>query len=145
MKHMMKRLFLGCFVIFSPLLALAAPPAPHASVAVPEVLITGNRVHLSDVVKNAPADMADIDLGAAPASGGSRIFDKGDLALALGDKADKVSLPNAIRIVRKMHKLGVHTFYRPRKWGDGEDAPEWGDPEATQESAKKLVEAAKKL
>ena len=53
--------------------------------------------------------------------------------------------PGWVREMNKMHKLGVHTFYRPRKWGDGEDAPEWGDPDATQESARKLVEAAKKL
>jgi spore germination cell wall hydrolase CwlJ-like protein len=53
--------------------------------------------------------------------------------------------PGWVREMTKMHKLGVHTFYRPRKWGDGEDAPEWGDPESTQESARKLVEAAKKL
>jgi Cell Wall Hydrolase len=53
--------------------------------------------------------------------------------------------PSWVREMTKMQKLGVHTFYRPRKWGDGEDAPEWGDPEATLESAKKLVEAAKKL
>jgi hypothetical protein len=44
-----------------------------------------------------------------------------------------------------MHKLGVHTFYRPRKWGDGGEAPEWGDNEATTEAARRLVEAAKKL
>jgi spore germination cell wall hydrolase CwlJ-like protein len=53
--------------------------------------------------------------------------------------------PGWVREMTKMHKLGVHTFYRPRKWGDGEDAPEWGDPESTQESARKLVDAAKKL
>ena len=53
--------------------------------------------------------------------------------------------PGWVREMNKMHKLGVHTFYRPRKWGDGEDAPEWGDPDATQESARKLVESAKKL
>jgi hypothetical protein len=47
--------------------------------------------------------------------------------------------------MHKMHKLGVHTFYRPRAWGDGGNAPQWGDAEATAESAKKLVEAAKKL
>jgi hypothetical protein len=45
----------------------------------------------------------------------------------------------------KMQKLGVHTFYRPRAWGNGADAPEWGDAAATTESTKKLVEAAKKL
>ncbi|MGA7490062.1 MAG: cell wall hydrolase, partial [Xanthobacteraceae bacterium] len=53
--------------------------------------------------------------------------------------------PGWVREMTKMHRLGVHTFYRPRKWGDGEDAPEWGDPESTEEAAKKLVEAAKKL
>jgi hypothetical protein len=53
--------------------------------------------------------------------------------------------PGWVREMTKMHKLGVHTFYRPRAWGDGEDAPEWGDAESTEESARKLVEAAKKL
>jgi hypothetical protein len=53
--------------------------------------------------------------------------------------------PRWVREMTKMYKLGVHTFYRPRAWGDGEDAPEWGDPEFTEEAAKKLVDAAKKL
>jgi spore germination cell wall hydrolase CwlJ-like protein len=53
--------------------------------------------------------------------------------------------PGWVREMHKMHKLGVHTFYRPRAWGDGGDAPQWGDAEATAEAAKKLVEAAKKL
>jgi len=53
--------------------------------------------------------------------------------------------PGWVREMTKMYKLGVHTFYRPRAWGDGGDAPEWGDPASTSESAKKLVEAAKKL
>jgi hypothetical protein len=53
--------------------------------------------------------------------------------------------PGWVREMTKMHKLGVHTFYRPRAWGDGEDAPEWGDAESTEEAARKLVEAAKKL
>ena len=53
--------------------------------------------------------------------------------------------PRWVREMTKMHKLGVHTFYRPRAWGDGADAPEWGDAEATSEAAEKLVEAAKKL
>src|SRR5437868_12112848 len=53
--------------------------------------------------------------------------------------------PGWVREMTRMHKLGVHTFNRPRAWGDGEDAPEWGDAESTEESARKLVEAAKKL
>jgi spore germination cell wall hydrolase CwlJ-like protein len=45
------------------------------------------------------------------------------------------------RWVREMHRLdriGVHTFYRPRNWGDGADAPVWGDKAATEEATKKL-------
>ncbi len=43
--------------------------------------------------------------------------------------------------VREMHKLdriGVHTFYRPRSWGDGANSPIWGDPSATAEAEKTL-------
>ncbi|HVG50599.1 MAG TPA: cell wall hydrolase [Xanthobacteraceae bacterium] len=46
--------------------------------------------------------------------------------------------PGWVREMMKLDKLGVHTFYRPRAWGDGEDAPVWGDPVATEEAAKKL-------
>ncbi|MCC6778797.1 MAG: cell wall hydrolase [Hyphomicrobiales bacterium] len=53
--------------------------------------------------------------------------------------------PGWVREMNRMHKLGVHTFYRPRKWGDGGEEPQWGDEETTAESAKKLVEAARKL
>jgi hypothetical protein len=35
--------------------------------------------------------------------------------------------PRWVREMMKLHKLGVHTFYRPRKWGDGADEPAWGD------------------
>jgi hypothetical protein len=53
--------------------------------------------------------------------------------------------PGWVREMTKMQRLGVHTFYRPRAWGDGADSPEWGDAAATTESTKKLVEAARKL
>jgi spore germination cell wall hydrolase CwlJ-like protein len=53
--------------------------------------------------------------------------------------------PSWVRQMTKLQRLGVHTFYRPRAWGDGGDAPEWGDAAATEEAAKKLAEAAKKL
>jgi spore germination cell wall hydrolase CwlJ-like protein len=46
--------------------------------------------------------------------------------------------PGWVSEMRKMHKLGVHIFYRPRAWGDGGDAPEWSDPETTQSVAKSL-------
>jgi spore germination cell wall hydrolase CwlJ-like protein len=43
-----------------------------------------------------------------------------------------------IREMRKLDRIGVHTFYRPRNWGDGADAPVWGDAEQTSEAVKKL-------
>ncbi len=30
--------------------------------------------------------------------------------------------------MKKMYKTGVHTFYRPRAWGDGSAEPSWGTP-----------------
>lgn len=46
--------------------------------------------------------------------------------------------PRWIREMRKLDRIGVHTFYRPRNWGDGADAPQWGDARATAEAAKNL-------
>jgi spore germination cell wall hydrolase CwlJ-like protein len=43
-----------------------------------------------------------------------------------------------VRTMTRLHKIGVHTFYRPRKWGDGSDAPEWGDAAATAEATRTL-------
>jgi hypothetical protein len=34
--------------------------------------------------------------------------------------------PHWVREMKKMVKHGVHTFYRPRRWGDGSDEPGWG-------------------
>jgi hypothetical protein len=39
--------------------------------------------------------------------------------------------PSWVHEMKKMYSLGVHTFYRPRAWGDGSDQPTWGAaPEA---------------
>jgi spore germination cell wall hydrolase CwlJ-like protein len=46
--------------------------------------------------------------------------------------------PFWVREMRKLDRIGVHTFYRPRNWGDGADAPVWGDETATKEAVKKL-------
>jgi len=40
--------------------------------------------------------------------------------------------------MRKLDRIGVHTFYRPRLWGDGADAPVWGDAAETKKLEKKL-------
>ena len=44
--------------------------------------------------------------------------------------------------MKKMYKLGVHTFYRPRNWGDGSDEPTWGDAAATEKEAAKEEQMA---
>jgi spore germination cell wall hydrolase CwlJ-like protein len=45
--------------------------------------------------------------------------------------------PDWVNEMKKVYKLGVHTFYRPRAWGNGEDEPTWGDPAETEKEAAK--------
>jgi spore germination cell wall hydrolase CwlJ-like protein len=48
--------------------------------------------------------------------------------------------PSWVSEMKKTYKFGVHTFYRPRAWGDGSDAPSWGTPAETAAISAKLVE-----
>jgi spore germination cell wall hydrolase CwlJ-like protein len=50
--------------------------------------------------------------------------------------------PSWVAEMKKMYKFGVHTFYRPRAWGDGSEAPSWGTPAQTAEISAELAEAA---
>jgi hypothetical protein len=50
--------------------------------------------------------------------------------------------PSWVSEMKKQYKFGVHTFYRPRAWGDGSDAPSWGTAAQTAEISAKLAEAA---
>ena len=49
--------------------------------------------------------------------------------------------PDWINEMHTISKMGVHTFYRPRTWGDGADEPTWGDVKLTQ---KEIVEDEQK-
>ena len=51
--------------------------------------------------------------------------------------------PSWVSEMKKMYKFGVHTFYRPRAWGDGSDAPSWGTPKQTAEISAELAIEAK--
>lgn len=51
--------------------------------------------------------------------------------------------PSWVNEMKKMYKYGVHTFYRPRAWGDGKDAPSWGTPAQTAAISAELADAAK--
>ena len=48
--------------------------------------------------------------------------------------------PSWVHEMKKMYKFGVHTFYRPRAWGDGSDAPSWGTSAQTAAISAKLAE-----
>jgi spore germination cell wall hydrolase CwlJ-like protein len=51
--------------------------------------------------------------------------------------------PSWVHEMKKMYRFGVHTFYRPRAWGDGSEAPSWGTKAQTAEISAKLAEAGR--
>ena len=51
--------------------------------------------------------------------------------------------PSWVSEMKKMYKFGVHTFYRPRAWGDGSEAPSWGTQAQTAQISAQLAEAAR--
>ncbi|MEJ2434534.1 MAG: cell wall hydrolase [Pseudolabrys sp.] len=44
--------------------------------------------------------------------------------------------PDWVSEMRRIYKLGVHTFYRPRAWGNGASEPRWSDPKTTAKETK---------
>ena len=52
--------------------------------------------------------------------------------------------PSWVHEMTKLYKLGVHTFYRPRAWGNGNYEPVWGtSPNKPEDgAAKPQAEAA---
>lgn len=51
--------------------------------------------------------------------------------------------PSWVAEMKKMYKFGVHTFYRPRAWGDGDEEPSWGTPAQTAALSAELIHEAK--
>ena len=51
--------------------------------------------------------------------------------------------PSWVHEMKKMYRFGVHTFYRPRAWGDGSEAPSWGTQAQTAAISAKLAEAGR--
>jgi spore germination cell wall hydrolase CwlJ-like protein len=51
--------------------------------------------------------------------------------------------PSWVNEMTRLYKFGVHTFYRPKKWGDGSDAPSWGTPAQTAAISEQLAAEAK--
>jgi spore germination cell wall hydrolase CwlJ-like protein len=50
--------------------------------------------------------------------------------------------PSWVHEMARVYKLGVHTFYRPRAWGDGSDDPIWGNVPSTSKPASGTLPSA---
>jgi cell wall hydrolase len=46
--------------------------------------------------------------------------------------------PYWVRAMHKNARIGLHTFYRPHRWGDGSDQPAWGSASYTADAAAKM-------
>jgi len=46
--------------------------------------------------------------------------------------------PYWVRAMHKNARIGLHSFYRPRRWGDGADEPTWGSVTYTADAAAKM-------
>lgn len=84
--------------------------AAHAGVV--EVKLGAGRIHFGDLVKGAPEAAKALDLGAAPAPGGSRLVTQAELKKALDDAKvqTRVALPEAVRVVRRTKKLDARAI-----------------------------------
>ncbi len=88
-------------------LALGASLAGPARAAGPNTVeLASTTIRLGDIVPTAPADLAPLELGPAPAPGGSRILAQSDiLRLVPADRRASVAAPAAVRVVRKTQRL----------------------------------------
>lgn len=75
--------------------------------AIAEAQLARSRVLLSDLVPNAPEEVATIDLGASPQPGSSRLVTREEMVAALpeGFDARSLQMPASVRVVRKARKL----------------------------------------
>ncbi|MDB4942426.1 MAG: hypothetical protein JWP97_1960 [Labilithrix sp.] len=102
----MKTVSLLVALVLAPASAFAAPPAAPA-IAVPHAIeVSAARVHLHDLV--AVGTQPDVDLGPAPALGGTRTIDRDDVVRALGAASATGPTPKLApqyRVSRKVKKL----------------------------------------
>ncbi len=79
--------------------ALAVPPA--------RVEVSGHRVRVGDVIRGAPAAVADVDLGPAPQVGASRLIARAQILDAVRARGETATLrvPEAVRVTRRTSSL----------------------------------------
>jgi hypothetical protein len=83
-------------------LSLAILLAGSAASAEESRLVRGRQLHLSDVLASLPADVPDLELGAAPPPGSSRLLTKSEIQNAAnqsGVNLKSLQLPAQVRIV----------------------------------------------
>jgi hypothetical protein len=71
-------------------------------------LIDGPRILLSDIVRAAPEELAETDLGPAPPPGGSRVVSRQDVEQALvraGAPREKLAIPKLTRVESRSERL----------------------------------------
>jgi hypothetical protein len=88
-------------------LALAFSRSADARPTIREVGVASARVYVGDLASGLTREAADVDIGPAPAAGGSRLIDREEIVQALRAKhiVEPAGLPSAVRVVRKMKRL----------------------------------------
>jgi hypothetical protein len=94
------------------LAALGVPARGGAAPEIRTVEIDGLRVRLGDLVSGLPPDVASVDLGPAPPPGATRLVARDELVAALPAEQRGRPTPAAVRIVRKMRRLGAAELER---------------------------------
>lgn len=86
---------------------LGASGEAMAKAPIREISVARTRVTLADVLPRVAPELAGIDLGPAPAPGGSRVLTRAELQRAVDEVRSKVAvtLPAAVRVVRKMARF----------------------------------------
>lgn len=97
------------FALVLALEALCAAGDAAADGPIREVAVARARLSLGDVLPRLTPEVSAFDLGPSPAPGGARLFTREELRRVLTQAHSKIpaSLPAAVRVVRKMQRIGV--------------------------------------
>lgn len=92
----------------------------NGAAADPTRIIEGARIRLGDLADTSDAELADVDLGAAPPAGSSRLFARDELLNALraqGLDVTQVRLPKSVRVTsagRRFTPADLRALVEPR-------------------------------
>lgn len=89
-------------------LAILLSLAPATVQAEQVRMVSGARIHLSDIVTDAPQALAGLDFGVSPAPGASRLVSRSEVETRLrrlGKDPAGLSIPDSVRLVGKGHEI----------------------------------------